>query len=741
MEQITTIISPDNIEYQKYLGDLTTFLKNKSKYESIKDNAILKGKELPSNLKDILYKIDTEGNMIRVTNKETIKIIKPVYLDVLQEINFLKEDLKKIKNNLIKYRDEILSGSQDQNITDQFYNSKKEYIKKNTELNHLISYFNEINNISTLKKDISELEIEKDKYEENLRLIYNEMKTKNIKSSEWKDLALQYLSLEKGSLRNNLKEINIRLSELTRNISIEELENGKYQLFIEPKKYIDFKILEIPQIDKKLEKIKKNDKETEIISQKDKKEISKSCVKVGNRCKPHEGAMDESCELSDKNRCIIKKEDKKEIEIENIIEIDKPEISEKNTIYFNSKIKDYNFLSNFSNNSFKSIIYSFPEDSEIYEWPTLEHYYQTAKFSTDDEKNIDYIKEILSQKTPASAKKKGAVRKPKNGARIRDDFEKETEKYLDGKKLKVKDLIMIEGIKHKFNQNEDIKNKLLDTYPNILIEKSPNDSYWGNGKGGKGLNMLGKLLMNYRDQLLKGGKDSTKPEEKKSITIVIEDSDSSEKKDTPNSMIVENSDISEEKNDDILIGKQEILTENKSKIDDEGKQKIMNELFGSSSDNSVGGSILKFKNTKKKNIKWNNYDSLGNELNDPSYDLSNDMEMIDMNSLENISYMNDEGDLDLEEISVNEKGSKMNEISLDQINLSEIDINNLNKEENNNFKVNNSEIKLININTDKKNTNYFSDIKIDENTKTHSEMNLNKKSKNDNNIKNIQIKL
>ena len=71
MEQITTIISPDNIEYQKYLGELTTFLKNKSKYESTKDNAILKGKELPSNLKDILYKIDTEGNMIRVTNNET----------------------------------------------------------------------------------------------------------------------------------------------------------------------------------------------------------------------------------------------------------------------------------------------------------------------------------------------------------------------------------------------------------------------------------------------------------------------------------------------------------------------------------------------------------------------------------------------------------------------------------------------------------------------------------------------
>ena len=112
-----------------------------------------------------------------------------------------------------------------------------------------------------------------------------------------------------------------------------------------------------------------------------------------------------------------------------------------------------------------------------------------------------------------------------------------------------------------------------------------------------------------------------------------------------------------------------------------------------------------------------------------------------MNSLENISYMNDEGDLNLEEISVNEKGSKMNEISLDQINLSEIDINNLNKEENTNFKVNNSEIKLININTDKKNTNYFSDIKIDENTKTQPGMNLNKKSKNDNNIKNIQIKL
>ena len=45
--------------------------------------------------------------------------------------------------------------------------------------------------------------------------------------------------------------------------------------------------------------------------------MSKSCKKISNtRCSPHDGEMDKDCALSDKNRCIIKKEKK---EIDNVI--------------------------------------------------------------------------------------------------------------------------------------------------------------------------------------------------------------------------------------------------------------------------------------------------------------------------------------------------------------------------------------------------------------------------------------
>ena len=56
----------------------------------------------------------------------------------------------------------------------------------------------------------------------------------------------------------------------------------------------------------------------------------------------------------------------------------------------------------------------------------------------------------------------------------------------------------------KFKQHEDLAKKLLDTGEAILIEDSKSDGFWGVGKNGKGKNMLGKLLMEVRDEL-RGG--------------------------------------------------------------------------------------------------------------------------------------------------------------------------------------------------------------------------------------------
>lgn len=53
----------------------------------------------------------------------------------------------------------------------------------------------------------------------------------------------------------------------------------------------------------------------------------------------------------------------------------------------------------------------------------------------------------------------------------------------------------------KFTQQPDLIEKLLTTDDVMLIEHTKNDSYWGDGGGGTGVNMLGQLLMEVREQI------------------------------------------------------------------------------------------------------------------------------------------------------------------------------------------------------------------------------------------------
>jgi ribA/ribD-fused uncharacterized protein len=60
---------------------------------------------------------------------------------------------------------------------------------------------------------------------------------------------------------------------------------------------------------------------------------------------------------------------------------------------------------------------------------------------------------------------------------------------------------MREAIRFKFTNHEDIKEILLSTGEDELVEDSPIDYYWGIGADGTGKNMLGKLLMELRTDL------------------------------------------------------------------------------------------------------------------------------------------------------------------------------------------------------------------------------------------------
>lgn len=111
--------------------------------------------------------------------------------------------------------------------------------------------------------------------------------------------------------------------------------------------------------------------------------------------------------------------------------------------------------------------------------------FQAQKFAKTNPERYD---QILSLKSPGAAASAGRSREfviDPDWDRKRDDF-------------------MREELYHKFSENDDIREVLLSTGDEELIEDSPVDYYWGIGKTGKGKNMLGILLMELRD-LLRGG--------------------------------------------------------------------------------------------------------------------------------------------------------------------------------------------------------------------------------------------
>jgi ribA/ribD-fused uncharacterized protein len=65
----------------------------------------------------------------------------------------------------------------------------------------------------------------------------------------------------------------------------------------------------------------------------------------------------------------------------------------------------------------------------------------------------------------------------------------------------VKEQVMLEALRAKFTQHDDLKAILLGTGDAVLVEHTAKDSYWGDGGDGSGKNRLGQLLMRVRDEL------------------------------------------------------------------------------------------------------------------------------------------------------------------------------------------------------------------------------------------------
>ncbi len=143
-------------------------------------------------------------------------------------------------------------------------------------------------------------------------------------------------------------------------------------------------------------------------------------------------------------------------------------------IYFHSQRGPYGYLSNFYKNH--------PIEVDGKTWPTTEHYYQAMKFQD----NPQLIEKIRSVDWAGYAK---------------EIAHKNYHLFDADRFFTVKHEVMYKALVAKFNQYPTLKQKLLSTEDNRIVEHAKIDSYWGDGGDDTGKNMLGRILMRLRAEL------------------------------------------------------------------------------------------------------------------------------------------------------------------------------------------------------------------------------------------------
>ncbi|MDE1768858.1 MAG: NADAR family protein [Candidatus Micrarchaeota archaeon] len=137
-------------------------------------------------------------------------------------------------------------------------------------------------------------------------------------------------------------------------------------------------------------------------------------------------------------------------------------------VFLSTMDNGYQFLSNF---------YKCNVVVDGVSYRSTEHYYQSMKTSRDDLRQM-----IRDAPSPYYAKVIG-------GGLRKNDVAKDWESERVG--------VMMKGIRAKFTQNPELREKLLATGDAKLHEGNMDDKFWGMG----GRDMLGKLLMELRSEL------------------------------------------------------------------------------------------------------------------------------------------------------------------------------------------------------------------------------------------------
>jgi ribA/ribD-fused uncharacterized protein len=159
-------------------------------------------------------------------------------------------------------------------------------------------------------------------------------------------------------------------------------------------------------------------------------------------------------------------------------------------ILFYSHNKTYGYMSNFYPSKFV--------DDNV-EYNCSEQYFMKKKQELFDPTNITLANKILTNNIPSEIKK----------------FGRQVKNYDEDIWNNMRYDIMKNGLRLKFMQNLDIKQKLINTNPKKLFEASPYDKIWGTGYNAVdtlhfieqneehklGTNLLGKALEEIRNEL------------------------------------------------------------------------------------------------------------------------------------------------------------------------------------------------------------------------------------------------
>jgi predicted NAD-dependent protein-ADP-ribosyltransferase YbiA (DUF1768 family) len=169
-------------------------------------------------------------------------------------------------------------------------------------------------------------------------------------------------------------------------------------------------------------------------------------------------------------------------------------------VKFIKKTDEYWCFSNFAKCGFLL-------DNEYYEY--VEVYFQSQKFIDYP----DYKKLIQSCDSPMKAKLLGTqntnyrfganwkINKNTNHTLVFDAIKKYNNVFIRKDWEEIKNRVMLKALRAKFSQSSILKKKLLETGNAKIIEDNHKDYYWGIGNG-SGKNMLGKLLMQVRTELV-----------------------------------------------------------------------------------------------------------------------------------------------------------------------------------------------------------------------------------------------